>query len=190
MLTGLRCGIPMPGGHAGGWWRSASESSSRESMLMARIAFDRRAVLIVTAALLAGCGGDPSKPKLGRVSGTVTYKGKPVTKGIVTFIPISGPGSKTGQSAMGEIGKDGSYVLTTFENGDGAVLGEHIVLVQSREDDPALEGHDMPIPDAQGRVKIKPSKNLVPAKYATAEESPLRQTVVAGRNAFPIELKD
>jgi hypothetical protein len=147
-------------------------------------------VLVASAALLAGCGGDPNKPRLGRVSGTVTYKGQPVTKGIVTFVPIGGPGAKTGQSAMGEIGKDGSYVLTTFDPGDGAVLGEHIVLEQSREDDPALEGHDMPIPDAQGRIKVKPPRNLVPAKYATAEESPLRQTVVQGRNTIPIELKD
>ena len=70
------------------------------------------------------------------------------------------------------------------------MLGEHIVVVQSREDDPALEGRDMPIPDAQGRTKTKPPKNLVPEKYAVSEKSPLRQTVVAGGNTFTIELKD
>src|SRR5215213_7297166 len=87
-------------------------------------------VLVASASLLAGCGGDPSKPKLGRVSGTVTYKGQPVTKGLVTFVPVGGAGATTGQSATGEIGKGGSFALSTFANGDGAVLGEHIVLVQ------------------------------------------------------------
>src|SRR6516165_7707037 len=91
---------------------------------------------LTSAALLFGCGGDSGRPKLGRVAGKVTYNGKPVTKGVVSFIPASGPGAATGQSATGEIGSDGYYQLTTFESGDGAVLGEHRVIVQSREDDP------------------------------------------------------
>ena len=86
--------------------------------------------------------------------------------------------------------KDGSFTLSTFENNDGAVLGEHIVVVQSREDDPALEGQGMPIPDARGRLKIKPSKHLVPEKYGTSDKSPLRHTVVEGSNTFAIELQD
>ncbi len=146
--------------------------------------------MVASAAMLAGCGGDPDLPKLGRVSGTVTYKGQPVTVGLVTFVPVGGAGSQTGQSATGEIGKDGSYVLSTFENNDGAVLGEHIVVVQSRVDDPALSGGDMPIPDAQGRLKIKPPKHLVPQKYGLPDKSPLRHTVVEGSNTFPIDLKD
>ena len=35
-----------------------------------------------------GCGGsDPDKPKLGKVTGTVTYKGKPLTRGSVASPP-------------------------------------------------------------------------------------------------------
>jgi hypothetical protein len=148
--------------------------------------------LVATAALafVFGCGGDPNKPKLGRVSGKVTYNGKPVTEGVVSFVPDSGPGSQTGQSATGEIGPDGSYTLTTFENNDGAVLGEHKVLVQAREEDPALKGGGMPIPDAQGNFKIKPPKYLVPKKYETADQTPLRYTVKEGSNTYDIELKD
>ena len=131
-----------------------------------------------------------ASPSSGGFRGKSPNKGQPVAKGLVTFIPVGGPGATTGQSATGEIGKDGSFSVSTFENNDGAVLGEHIVVVQSREDDPALEGRDMPIPDAQGRTKTKPPKNLVPEKYAVSEKSPLRQTVVAGGNTFTIELKD
>jgi hypothetical protein len=146
--------------------------------------------LVLTFAFLIGCGGDAGRPKLGRVSGKVTYKGQPVTKGIVSFIPRGGPGSETGQSATGEIGADGSYTLTTFDPGDGAVLGEHTVLVSAREEDPAIKGRGMPIPDASGKINIKPAKSLVPEKYATAENSPLRYTVKEGRNEYNIELAD
>jgi hypothetical protein len=159
-------------------------------LFMIKDSLKRHLVLVVAAAVLAGCGGDPDLPKLGKVSGTVTYKGQPVTKGLVTFIPAGGSGAQTGQSATGEIQKDGSFTLSTFENNDGAVLGEHIVVVQSREDDPALEGQGMPIPDARGRLKIKPSKHLVPEKYGSSDKSPLRHTVEAGSNTFTIELKD
>jgi hypothetical protein len=162
-----------------------------EAVLMTRNTFSLTVTLVTSAALLLGCEGDPGKPKLGRVSGKVTYNGNPVTKGLVTLVPSSGPGAKTGQSATGEIGSDGSYTLTTFTDGDGAVLGEHVILVQSREEDPAIEGHGMPIPDAQGRVKIKPPKSLVPERYASVDQSPLHFTVKEGDNSpLNIDLKD
>ena len=157
---------------------------------MTRSATVRYLVLFASAAVLSGCGGDPSKPKLGRVSGTVTYNGKPVTRGVVSFVPIGGPGATTGQSAAGEINSGGSYTLTTFDPGDGAVLGEHNVLVQSREENPALEGKGMPIPDAKGQVNIPQAKSLVPEKYATTEKSPLKFTVKEGSNVINIELTD
>jgi hypothetical protein len=152
-------------------------------------AFLRSLLLIASAAFLLGCG-DASKPTLGRVSGKVTYNSQPVPKGIVSFVPRGGPGAQTGQAATGEIGPDGSYSLTTFEKGDGAVLGEHTVLVSAREEDPAIKGHGMPIPDAKGRTNLKPAKSLVPEKYATVTNSPLRYTVHEGDNRHDIELKD
>jgi hypothetical protein len=48
----------------------------------------------------------------------------------------------------------------------------------------------MPIPDASGKMKIKPAKVLVPEKYATATSSPLRYTVKEGSQTHDIELKD
>jgi hypothetical protein len=157
---------------------------------MTPTAIGRTLILTTVAACVAGCGGDTSKPKLGRVSGKVTYNGQPVTKGIVSFVPRGGAGAQTGQSATGELGSDGSYTLTTFDNGDGAVLGEHTVLVIAREEDAAIKGHGMPIPDSKGQINIKAAKSLVPEKYATAGNSPLRYTVNEGSQLHDIELTD
>ena len=60
-----------------------------------------------------GCGGKSQFPETLPVSGKVTYKGQPVTKGTVTFQ------SDTGQPATGEIQPDGTYRLSTFAEKDG-----------------------------------------------------------------------
>src|SRR4051794_33249667 len=75
------------------------------------------------AALLAaaGCGG----PRLAPVSGRVTVGGRPVTEGVVMFIPADGP------AAVGAIQKDGQYTLTTFKPGDGALVGGHKVTISA-----------------------------------------------------------
>jgi hypothetical protein len=142
--------------------------------------------LLGLTLLLAGCGGgDPNKPALGRVSGTVTYQGKPLTTGVVTFVPASGPGATTGQAASGEIDSSGGYSLTTFEAGDGAVIGLHTVTVQAREGQ-TRTGKGMPAP---GEV-VKVPKSLIPEKYAKGGTSKLQFEVKAGSNTNNIDLTD
>lgn len=86
------------------------------------------APLIVFVLLaVAGCGsGEITYP----VRGTVTYQdGTPVTTGMVEFDPLAADDTKR-FNARGLIHSDGTYFLTTFEEGDGAVPGRHRVLVQ------------------------------------------------------------
>ena len=82
----------------------------------------------VVAALVllpfSGCGG-PETPVY-PVTGKVTYNGKPLPTGSVTYIPIA-----AGPSATGRIREDGTYTLTTFTEGDGAVPGDHQVLISA-----------------------------------------------------------
>jgi hypothetical protein len=114
----------------------------------------------------------------------VTYKGQPVDNGRVLFTPATGKGGEGGQGATGEIATDGSYEMTTFNTGDGAVLGQHVVTVV------VPQKGEMPKPDATSRIDYKLPKNVTPSKYATADKSPLRCTVVEGSQKFDIELKD
>jgi hypothetical protein len=135
---------------------------------------------------LAGCSGDPNMPKLGRVHGKVTYKEKPVESGTVTFNPIPGKGGETGQNATGQIEPDGSYVMTTFNTGDGAILGQHVVAVVVREKGSENQGK----PRADSTIDYTMPKIITPSKYVSIDTSPLRCTVKEGDNTFDIELKD
>jgi hypothetical protein len=76
------------------------------------------------ALLICGCGGGNER-EVAPVSGVVTIDGKPLDHGTVMFVP------SVGQSAKGIINPDGSYVMTTYSNGDGAPVGENRVMVDA-----------------------------------------------------------
>jgi hypothetical protein len=75
----------------------------------------------LTVFALSGCGG----PRVARVSGKVTRGGKPVPQGTITFY------TEGGRAAIGQIGADGTYTLTTFQPGDGALVGPHRVVIHA-----------------------------------------------------------
>jgi hypothetical protein len=109
------------------------------------------------------------------VSGKVTYQGKPVPKGTITFLTDD----PKGRNATGEIGPDGSYTLQTEEPRDGAQLGEYRVTIFA---------HDEPILDYTPPRPIPP-KLLVPSQYENPDTSGLKKTVVRGSNVFDFDLK-
>src|SRR5438094_9539253 len=76
---------------------------------------------------LLGCGADNGLT-LGRVRGTVTYEGQPVTYGQVMFVPDDSKGTN-GPAAMSMINRDGSFDMSTEEAGDGVVVGQHKVAI-------------------------------------------------------------
>src|SRR5262245_25758246 len=137
----------------------------------------------VALFLALGCGGGVERPKMGKVSGKVVVKGQPLTKRLVTFVP--GVGAAT-DAATATTNSDGTYRLTTFDDGDGAIVGDHNVTVMSKEDDPLAKGEGMPTPDQIAKAK-KP-KSLIPEKYAELGKSGLRFSVKEGSNTIDIPL--
>src|SRR4051812_27764384 len=92
--------------------------TERKRAMRRRTALALGMVLGLLGLASGGCGSARGKmPELGKVKGKVTYNGSPVRKGTVSFVPIPGKGGETGQSALGEIGPDGSFELTTFDTG-------------------------------------------------------------------------
>jgi hypothetical protein len=145
------------------------------------------AAVVGLCFLFAGCGGVPSaRPKVYPVTGKVTQKGKPLTAGEVMFTPSGGPDGASGHIATGQIDSDGSYTLTTFNTGDGAVLGKHKVTVVSRSSDNLEKMNKL----KGGAIAYKLPPSLVSSKYSQVGTTPLTYTVEDGSNTINIDLKE
>lgn len=141
---------------------------------------------LLLMATLPGCGGDSSLPKTAKVRGTVNYKGKPLSGGQISFIPEAGSeAAQSGQPASSQIGTDGSFTLTTFNTGDGALIGAHKVIVSKRGSDTS---RNQPKPD--GTIDYTVPKAEIPEKYEKVDKTPLKFTVEDKTNEFNIELVD
>ena len=119
--------------------------------------------------LLPGCGD--GIPKRYPVSGTVRFADGSLVK--TGTIELGGNGSRW--TASGEIQRDGSFVLTTVNKGDGVVPGEYRAVIRQMilAYLPAEGGHD------HGK--------LVPDRYRDYKTSDLQVTVQAGSNP-PLEI--
>jgi hypothetical protein len=89
--------------------------------------FGKPGSLTLTGGLLIGLITGCSKyPATAPVKGKITLNGKPVSTGRISFHPTTGE-----RPALANIQPDGSYSLTTFQRGDGALLGHHKVSIKS-----------------------------------------------------------
>ncbi|MCO6046947.1 hypothetical protein NG895_23865 [Aeoliella sp. ICT_H6.2] len=137
----------------------------------------------------SGCGD--GKPETAVVTGTVSYQGKPLPEGQIAFYP------EIGRMAAGPIAADGTYTLTTFEAGDGALVGKHTVTITAKR----VTGG---MPEAKSfeeeiRMASDPKSGsandvrvtwLAPAKYAERKTTPLQREVKAGSNVLDFDLTD
>jgi hypothetical protein len=114
-----------------------------------------------------GCGasgGGGAVASLVPVKGKVTYKGRPLTNGIVRFAPEG-----FGRPATGRLQSDGSFALGTNKEGDGVVAGAHLVTVG---------GFDKAL-----------ASDRTLKKYGTARSSGLTAEVDAEHSEFNFDLK-
>jgi hypothetical protein len=76
--------------------------------------------------------------------------------------------------------------LTTFNTGDGAVLGKHKVTVVSRSSDNLEKMNKL----KGGAIAYKLPPSLVSSKYSQVATTPLTYTVEDGSNRIDIDLKE
>ncbi len=134
--------------------------------------------LMLVAGLLttAGCN---SGPEMAPVKGVVKFKGQPVTAGTVQLFPV-----KSGPMAAGRLQEDGAFELTTKEPGDGAYVGDYIVVVTPPSDINDLERVLRP-----GRpIPIKYEK--IPQQVRNQTTSKLRASVQSGQNELEFDLAE
>jgi hypothetical protein len=96
------------------------------------------ACLLLSLMLLTGCG---EQEKIYDVSGTVTYNGKPVAKGLIFFDPDASKGTGGGQGFANIV--DGKY--NTAEMGQGVRGGAYHVRVNGFD---GKEANDAPFGQA------------------------------------------
>ncbi len=119
------------------------------------------ACVLAPALLGLGCGGAGDVAAV-PVSGTITYKGKPIAKGTLQLLP------EVGKGASGEI-VDGKFTLSTYGDRDGAIPGKHKVgvvsatEVKTKDNDVGLK-YDIPqgfaSPDGSGLEVTIPKGGL------------------------------
>ena len=160
--------------------------------------------VIILVGAIVGCSGDGTagRKPTHAVQGTVTLAGAPVAGATVMFTPA---GSDQ-RVATGKTDDDGKYTLTTYDTGDGAIVGEYRVLVirsekkedtgakvtdhdafqkaRSKGDDPtSTAAHD-------AAEKASGSGSNLPGKYADVESTDLTGTVEAGKeNVIDLKLE-
>jgi hypothetical protein len=80
---------------------------------------------LVALVALSGCGD--GRPGRVPVSGKVVIDGEPLTSGSVVFVP------EHGRQSIGNLDKDGHFVLSSYASNDGAVLGKHKIRILTLE---------------------------------------------------------
>jgi hypothetical protein len=125
--------------------------------------------LIAAALVVAGCG--PAGPDVQFVEGVVTLDGKPLDGATVTFAAVD----KTGMPAAGKTDAEGRFRLNATQGkkyGKGTVVGDYVVTVTK----------------LVWREKAVEPDHITPLVYENSKDSPLRATVVKGRNTFEFAL--
>ena len=122
---------------------------------------------LLLVAALGGCGSNEFSP----LSGTVTYQGKPLESGTVSF-----KHKKLGTTGYGQLQAGGTYTVKTGRN-EGLKSGDYDVYVVAAE---IIKG------DANSAPNVKLT---IPARYADPESSGLRCTVPTKDGTYDIVLE-
>lgn len=136
---------------------------------MGKVSHCLRHWLVVCAGMLAalGCNSE-NLPNLGKVTGKITFDGKPLNNAIVEFDRVDASVAP----AFGKTDTEGKYELYYSRAAKGATVGEHKVLVTAFAD---------------AGESGKATKEFVPAKYNVMSE--LKATVKRGANEINFDLK-
>jgi len=122
-------------------------------------------LVATTAMLIATAGCRDSRPERVPVSGQVLIDGKPLGYGFIRLVP------EDARPATGELDADGRFTLKTFEDGDGAVLGTHPVMILAAE-----------------QISARKQRWHAPKKYSDAKTSGLTATIDGPTDSLLIEL--
>jgi hypothetical protein len=154
-----------------GWVSKALPPAGRRPLA---IAFG----LLLSALLLPFTGCKKKEIETAEVSGTVFYKGDPLTGGRITFSPTK----EGGFSNTADIDEKGKYKIT-------AAIGEVKISVDNKMlERKSSSGPMLKRPGAQKPTEMKGKYVEIPDKYYTPEKTPLTYTVKPEAQTHDIKL--
>lgn len=148
--------------------------------------------MFVTSLMALGCGSE-SYP----VTGTVTFEdGEPVEGARIVFRTRYDGQHMTAFATSDE---NGQYSLTTWQTDDGAVPGEHVVIVTKPRQPRDIDRRDGALPPPHGREKpgqpgeTTASEDLllpeIHPKFASYDTTPLKFTVGKKENEIDLTVE-
>jgi hypothetical protein len=141
------------------------------------------ALLLPTLTLLSACASKSGDGlETAPVTVTLTLDGSPLADARIAFVPPQNP-----VPAAGTTDANGVAKLTTYTTGDGAVLGNHNVMVLKSEVTGAAAA-DQDSTDYDPNAPAQKVKNLIPAKYNNPGTSGFSAEVKKGKNEFKFDL--
>lgn len=157
------------------------ESMLEKPLIMRRTVVVWGAIFAVLSAFslsaFSGCGpGRPVWERTQPISGTITYKGKPIGDAELNFFPEEKEFPETVRpKAKSTV--DGKFTVWTYQQGDGAPVGSYKVTVIHNE-----------VTVSKGTIVAKP--NDLPPKYARLDSTDIILRIEPGQKELPpIDLK-
>jgi hypothetical protein len=138
-----------------------------------------RAAALSLVVVAAGCSSSQSKDRLPvfRTTGEIHVGGQPAEGVTVVLIPAEGSeaaGKKLSPSAVTEV--DGTYQISTYDQGDGAPEGEYRITLK-RYVDPSSGKNGPP----EG---FMPEVDRWNGKYSKPDKSPWKASITQGDNVL------
>jgi hypothetical protein len=148
---------------------------TRQETIVSRVRFwTGVAVSMALAGTLHGCGPDPEvRPPVHMTHGTLTINDEPAAGAMLVFHPADKEGFDARQTRpRADVGPDGVFEVTTYQQGDGAPTGDYKVGILWFKDPDASTPWDK----LQGR-------------YANPESTGIQVTINEGVNLLdPIDI--
>ena len=125
--------------------------------------------VLLAAVLVPLCGCGPGGPEVVRIRGKVTYGGGEwPAPGVLYFNPAEAAPGMPLRPAPAKFDTDGSFLVTSFDDGDGLVPGKYQVGVECWENAPSMMAGSGPV------------VSYVPHAFQSSKSSGLEVTVNPG----------
>ena len=154
---------------------------------------------VLTGLTAIGCSA--SVPK-GKITGTVTYEGKPLESGVITFMP-----AKTGLSVSAEI-TNGQYTASEVPQGElyvtvvstkQAGMSEADIKAEIERKEAIRKKMELTGKEGETPAQTRPDygrqrpqarpESLIPSKYADPSRSELKFTLSSSEASYNVELQ-